>query len=130
MAEEEVTAVGEAVVEAVDDDAFRSIIEIDDDVAAEDHVELAKEGDAPFVVDVEAAERDAIANGVTDLPRAVSFAREVTIASLRRRGTERVLAVLPLARSRQHLLVQIAAENLERALVEEAALIEQHRDRV
>src|SRR6185369_6099903 len=108
MPEEEIAAVDEAVVEVRDDDALRRVIEIDDDVAAEDDVEVAEERDARLVVEIEAAEGDAVAHLVLDLPRAVRLPHEVLVAQRGLRRAERALAILPAPRLLQHLLIDVA----------------------
>src|ERR1051326_7718227 len=113
VAEEEVAAVAEAVVEAGDDVFLRGVVEVDDDVAAEDDVEVAEERDARLVVEVHAAERDAVADVVADAPRAVGFAREVLVAQRGARRAEGTLAILPAARLREDLLVDVARADLE-----------------
>ena len=55
--------------------------------------------DARFVVKVEAAEGDAVADVVADAPRAVRLAGEVPLAQGGVGGAEGVLAVVPAARS-------------------------------
>ena len=67
VAEEEIAAVDESIVEIRDHDFLGDIVEIDDDVAAEDDVEMAEERDARFVVEIQAAEGDAVADFVFDL---------------------------------------------------------------
>src|SRR5437763_1968703 len=93
VAEEEVAAVGKAVVEAGDDVFFRGVVEVDDDVSAEDDVEVAEEGDAGLVVEVHAAERDPVADFVADAPRPVRFVCEVLLAQRRTGGAEGALPV-------------------------------------
>src|SRR3954465_10457411 len=88
VAEEKVAGVGETVVEIRDHHLLRQVIEIDDDVAAEDDVEVAEERDASLVVKIQTAEGNAVANIVVDMPRAVVAAGEVLVAQRRLGGAE------------------------------------------
>src|SRR6266498_2416989 len=111
VAEEEIAALDQAVVETADHHLLRSLVEIDDHVATEDDVDVAEERDARVVVEVEAAERDAVADLVADAPRAVGLAREVALAQRGIGGAEGVLAILPAPRLGQHGLIDVAGEN-------------------
>src|ERR1043165_8435479 len=125
VAEEEVAAVAEAVVEAGDDVLLRGVVEVDDHVAAEDDVEVAEEGDAGLVVEVHAAERNAVADLVGDAPCVVGLAREVLLANWGAGRAERALAVVAAARFREHLLVDVAREDLERGALEVDAFLKE-----
>ncbi len=130
MAEEQVAGVREAVEEIRDHHLLRLVIEINDHVAAEDHVEVAEERDARLVVEVQAAEGNAVADVVVDVPRAVLVAREVLVAQRSVGGAEGALAIVAAARFGEHLLVDVAGENLERGAVVVAGFAQQHGDRV
>src|SRR5260221_1234290 len=130
VAEEEVTAVDEAVVEVMDHHTLRRVVEVNDHVAAEDQVEVAEERDPGRVVEVETAELHAVADLILDTPRVVGLPGEVALAHGGLGGPEGVLAVLPLAGSGQYLLVDVAGEDLERRVLVPARLLQEHGQRV
>src|SRR5438552_3190717 len=113
MTEKQIAAVDEAIVEAVDHHSLRGVVEIDDHVPAEDHVDVTEEGDARLVIEVEAAEGHAIADLVADAPRAILFAREVLVANVRIGRPKCGLAILSLTRAHEHLLADVAGKDVK-----------------
>ena len=82
MAQEEISVRQKVVVEVLNHPPLGSQIEIDENVAAKDHVDALHEGHAAVVGEIQAAEGDAAANGGLNL-QLLRGRSEVFLAVLR-----------------------------------------------
>ncbi|MNX89171.1 hypothetical protein D3C86_1211760 [compost metagenome] len=114
MADIKMTTFRQQPGETRPDAHLRRLVEVDDDVAAEDHVEIALEG--PLRHQVQLVERnealDLVVNAELAATTGIDF-REPLLAHGGRHGFERVVVIDPGAGLRQNLRVDIRREDFE-----------------
>ncbi len=126
------TADGQQVGETGPDAHLGRLVEVDDDVAAEDNVELSLE--RPLGHQVELVVGDQALQAVIDLMLAATVdldLLEPLLAQRRRNGFERLIIIGALTRDREDLRIDVGREDLE-IVIEHVGegLKDRQRDRI
>src|SRR5450830_412415 len=128
--EKEVSARRQPAVERGDDRTLGGLLQVDQDVPAEDHVEDGKGSDAGGLDQVDPAEGDPAADLLFDPVAARALGVEEAGLSLFRGLAERILPEDPRPGARDRTRGYVAAEDLDGAPIEEVLLRQQNRERV
>ena len=126
MAQEQIAATIQPLVDGVQDLAARSIIEIDQDVSTESHVDAAHDCRAPLVHQVEMAEVTHRPDAWMHLP--AFFGVDEVILVLRNHRPEASRAVSRTACLAQDAARDVVSEHANVPSLEKTAGIDEHRD--